>query len=108
MSLHSIPCWQVRCDWPSCGASPADVSEFAGWGEESTAISEAEEMDWWTTADAAQHYCPEHPVAWASDADHVRGMPGPFLLIHDGDGPQPHITDGHVTYCQEVPREFLD
>lgn len=98
MSFHSIPCWQVRCDWPGCTASPADTSEYAGWGEQTVAHEEATELDWWTSTDGQSHYCPNHPAAWASDPEQVASMTGPYLLIHDGDTPNPIDDDGHVTY----------
>lgn len=100
MSLHSIPCWQVRCDWPGCTASPADTSEYAGWGDESVAVEEATELDWWVSPDDQRHYCTEHPTAWASDPEQVRSMSGPYLLIHDGDTMNAAIYDGRVSLIE--------
>jgi hypothetical protein len=98
MSFHAIPCWQVRCDWPGCTASPADFSEYSGWGDQSVAHEEATEADWRTNADETLHYCDAHPAAWASDPEQVASMAGPFLLIHDGDTDSPLDDDGKVTY----------
>ena len=101
MSVHSIPCWQVRCDWPGCTASPADVSEYAGWEDKSTAVDEASDMDWWISLGGHCHYCNEHPTAWASDLDQVAGMTGDYLLIHDGDTGDP-THDGTVSFVKAV------
>ena len=97
MSLHAIPCWQVRCDWPGCTASPADVSEYSGWGDKGVAVQEAVDCDWFTSPSGLLHYCPDHPMAWASDREQVESMPGAYLLIHDGDTDTPAHDDGHVT-----------
>lgn len=100
MSFHAIPCWQVRCDWPGCTASPADTSEYSGWGDESVAHEEATELDWLTSPAGMLHYCPQHPTAWASEPDQVafHAALGPYLLIHDGDTDRPGDNDGHVVY----------
>ena len=81
MSLHAIPCWQVRCDWPGCKASPADESEYSGWGDQSVATDEARDGDWVVSDDGALHYCPDHPCAWEEDPEQVAAMVGAYVLI---------------------------
>lgn len=103
MSFHSIPCWQVRCDWPGCEATPADVSDYSGWGDQSVAHEEAVELDWRTSPDDEQHYCDDHPAMWASDHENGETYPAPpFLLIHDGDTDDPINNDGKVVLVEHT------
>ena len=86
MSLKSLPCFTVICDWPECGADVLADGEFSGYGDTDQLAIEVEGADWRTSLHGLCHYCPDHPVTWASDHEGGEPFPAPpYLLIHDGD-----------------------
>jgi len=82
MSVKSMPYFWVECDGDNCTARcPTEDYDITAWGDESQAITDAEDSDW-TITDAGETYCEDCVPQDAKDSAHlvsdVRGdvLPG--------------------------------
>jgi hypothetical protein len=82
MSVKSKPYYWVVCDWPGCGMSAQEGSDYSAWSHRLDALEAALDADWWIDHKRDLHYCDNHPSHWCSDG----GSPpdGAYLAIHDG------------------------
>jgi hypothetical protein len=102
VSIREVTMYRVECDWPDCGASAQDDSEYFAWSDKDDAVQYAVDADWRVSRHGVCHYCPDHPTVWASDRPGVEAFsPAPFLVIHDGDTGDAD-DDGHVSYVGEA------
>lgn len=89
MSIKSKPYYWVECDFPDCGVSAQEGSDYTAWGDVDTAEETARDADWWTSEGGEQHYCDNHPAVWQSDLEQPEAVtppPTPYLLLLDVDG----------------------
>lgn len=89
MTVQPVTMYRVICDWPDCRRSPQDESEYYAWADTDQAIDEADNSDWWTTADRDHQYCGDHLAVWGSDHEDGEPLPAPPYLLIDEDG---HVT----------------
>ena len=103
MSIREITYYQVVCDWPDCGTTAHDGTDYGAHESADSADEEVDNADWWRGREPETHYCDRHPATWASDHEEGEPFPEPpYLLIHDGDTDN-SLDDGRVSLITDPP-----
>ena len=61
MTLKSSLYYWIVCDYPGCGTSAAESSEYTAWGDVSQAFDQANDSDWLVKEDGTA-YCDFHTI----------------------------------------------
>jgi hypothetical protein len=75
MSVHSVPGYEIRCDWPDCDIRTFDVNgEFAFWADVGQAEDDWNNGDGITDHKRGKHYCPNHAAKVCAECFSVENL----------------------------------
>lgn len=61
MTLQSAQYFWITCDYPGCGTSAAESSEYTAWGDVGQAFDQANDVEWLVKDDGTA-FCQSHII----------------------------------------------